>query len=334
VNQIPKGRIFSGMRPSGRLHLGNWLGALKNWVTLQESYECFYCAVDVHALTTIKDRRDTQSIQINVYDLVLDWLAAGIDPDKSVIFVQSRVPDVLTLQSLLSMITPLGWLMRVPTFKERIRQMDTTEDSVSYGLVGYPVLMASDIILYKADTVPVGEDQLPHIELTREIVRRFNSIFDPIFPEPKAVLTESPMILGTDGFSKMSKSLDNHLELAASPEETLTRLRSAFTDPKRLRKSDPGTPEVCNIYKLHSYFNSNQLSKIHNECSNATRGCVDCKFELGEKINESLEEFRHRRRLLMERPNYVRDVLESGADKARLIASETIAEVKSCMGLY
>lgn len=333
MNQIPNGRIFSGMRPSGRLHLGNWLGALKNWVALQESYECFYCAVDVHALTTIKDREDAQSIKGNVYDMVLDWLAAGIDPDKSIVFVQSSVPDVLTLQSLLSMITPLGWLMRVPTFKERIRQMDTTEDSVSYGLVGYPVLMTSDIILYKADTVPVGEDQLPHIELAREIVRRFNNIFEPIFPEPKAVLTESPMILGIDGFSKMSKSLDNHLELAATPEETLERLRPAYTDPNRLRRSDPGTPEICNIYKLHNYFNSNQLSKIHDECSNALRGCVDCKIELGGKINESLEEFRYRRRAFEERPNFVNDVLESGAAKARLIASETIDEVRSCMGL-
>ena len=333
MNQIPKGRIFSGMRPSGRLHLGNWLGALKNWVALQESYECFYCAVDVHALTTIKDREEAQSIQGNVYDMVLDWLAAGINPDKSIIFVQSSVPDVLTLQSLLSMITPLGWLMRVPTFKERIRQMDTTEDSVSYGLVGYPVLMTSDIILYKADTVPVGEDQLPHIELAREIVRRFNNIFEPIFPEPKAVLTEAPMIFGTDGFSKMSKSLDNHLELAATPEETLKRLRPAYTDPNRLRKTDPGNPEVCNIYKLHNYFNPSQLTKIHDECSKALRGCVDCKIELGEKINESLEEFRYRRKIFEGQPNFVNDVLESGAAKARLIASETIDEVRSCMGL-
>ena len=216
-NSGNKGVIFSGMRPTGLLHLGNYMGALQNWVALQEDYYCIYCAVDIHALTTLETGEEVNEIKPNIEDMVLDWLAAGIDPEKSIVFVQSHVPEVMTLNTLLSMVTPLGWLTRVPTFKDKVRQMHVTEETVNYGLVGYPVLQTADIILYKADTVPVGQDQVPHIELSREIVRRFNNMFGETFPEPQAKLTEAPLILGLDGQSKMSKTLDNHLDLAAAP---------------------------------------------------------------------------------------------------------------------
>ena len=234
-----QGVIFSGMRPTGLLHLGNYLGALQNWVELQDDYDCIYCAVDIHALTTVESQADTDQIQSNIEDMILDWLAAGIDPERSIVFVQSQVPEVMTLHTLLSMVTPLGWLTRVPTFKEKVRQMDETEETVNYGLVGYPVLQTADIILYKADTVPVGRDQVPHIELSREIARRFNNFFGDTFPEPQAKLTESPLLVGLDGQAKMSKSLDNHLDLAASPEDTTKRVMTAFTDPQRTTRNIP-----------------------------------------------------------------------------------------------
>ena len=258
-----KGRVFSGMRPSGKLHIGNWLGALQNWVALQNTYECIYAAVDIHALTTLGSQNDTSEIQDNVREMVIDWLAAGVDHNRSIIFVQSHVPEVLTLHTLLSMVTPLGWLMRVPTFKDRVRQMDETEETVSYGLVGYPVLQTADIVLYKADTVPVGEDQIPHIELAREIVRRFNNLFGQTFPEPQHKLTPTPLVLGLDGHQKMSKSLDNQVELGATPTETQARIKIAFTDPQRLRRTDPGRPEVCNIFTLHKFFSIQRLQIIY-----------------------------------------------------------------------
>ena len=328
-----KERIFSGMRPTGRLHLGNYLGALQNWVDLQDSYECIYSAVDIHALTTITSPEDTREIQPNIYEMVLDWLAADLDPERSIIFVQSRVPEVMTLHTLLSMVTPLGWLMRVPTFKEKVRQMSETEESVNYGLVGYPVLQTADIILYKANAVPVGEDQLPHLELAREIVRRFNNMFGPTFPEPQAKLTEVPMIRGLDGQQKMSKSLDNHIDIAFTPEETVKRVRTAFTDPQRTKRDIPGRPDICNVYSLHKIFNPGDVDTVHEECTSAARGCVDCKLHLAEGINRSLEALRERRRELEARPGYVEDVLEDGARKAKAIGRETIAEVMDKMGL-
>ena len=263
-NPNSKGVIFSGMRPTGLLHLGNYMGALQNWVTMQQDYSCIYCAVDIHALTTLESGDEVNVIKPNIEDMVLDWLAAGIDPEKSTVFVQSHVPEVMTLHTLLSMVTPLGWLTRVPTFKDKVRQMHETEETVNYGLVGYPVLQTADIILYKADTVPVGQDQVPHIELSREIVRRFNNMFGETFPEPQAKLTEAPLLVGLDGQNKMSKTLDNHLDLAATPEETTKRVLTAYTDPQRLRRDDPGRPEVCNIYSLHRIFGGTEtLSLIH-----------------------------------------------------------------------
>lgn len=329
-----KGTIFSGMRPTGKLHLGNYMGALENWVTLQDDYNCIYCVVDIHALTTLDGATDVAEIKPNIHDMILDWLAAGIDPKESLLFVQSSVPEVMTLHTLLSMVTPLGWLLRVPTFKEKVRQMDETEESVNYGLVGYPVLQTADIILYKADTVPVGKDQVPHLELAREIVRRFNNHYGETFPEPQAKLTEDPLIVGLDGQNKMSKSLDNHLELADSPEETAKRVATAFTDPERLRRADPGRPEVCNVYSLHKTFSpAHDITTIHEECTTAARGCVDCKRHLAASINSYLESFRERRRELKTRPSYVQDVLEDGAKKAQAIAQKTIQEVYEKMGL-
>lgn len=327
-----EGRIFSGMRPSGRLHLGNYLGALQNWVVLQSNYDCIYSAVDVHALTDMQGD-STKDIQPNIREMVLDWLAAGVDPNKSIIFAQSHVQEVMILHSLLGMVTPMGWLMRVPTFKEKIRQMHETEETVSYGLVGYPVLMTADIILYKADTVPVGEDQLPHIELAREIVRRFNNLYGNTFPEPQAKLTNDPVILGVDGKHKMSKSLQNHVELAYTEEETTAKIKTAFTDPNRLRRSDPGRPEVCNIYTLHKYFNSDKLAEVYKKCTSAEMGCVEDKELLSTGINRVLGPFRERRRELASKKEFLREVLGDGAARARVIAKATLAEVLDKMNI-
>jgi tryptophanyl-tRNA synthetase len=337
ANQQPaaiKGTILSGMRPTGRLHLGNYLGALENWVALQQEYRCIYTVVDIHALTTIESPKDVAEIQPNIHEMVLDWLAAGVDPEQCVLFVQSQVPEVMSLHTLLSMVTPLGWLLRVPTFKEKVRQLEQTEESVNYGLVGYPVLQTADIILYKADTVPVGQDQLPHLELAREIVRRFNHRFGDTFPEPQAKLTEAPLILGLDGHQKMSKSLDNHIELAATPEETTRRVLTAFTDPQRATRDIPGRPEVCNVYSLHRLFSPpDEVGTVYQECTTAARGCVDCKRHLAANINKYLEPLRERRQEYQQRPDYVKEVLEDGGKKARVIAQETMAEVYQKMGL-
>ena len=334
ANGSQSGVIFSGMRPTGLLHLGNYMGALQNWVALQQDYDCIYCAVDIHALTTVESAEETGSIKPNIEDMVLDWLAAGIDPEQSIVFVQSHVPEVMTLHTLLSMVTPLGWLTRVPTFKDKVRQMHQTEETVNYGLVGYPVLQTADIILYKADTVPVGQDQVPHIELSREIVRRFNNLFGETFPEPQAKLTEAPLLLGLDGQNKMSKSLDNHLDLAATPEETTKRVLTAFTDPERVRREIPGRPEVCNIYSMHKIFSGAEASNtVYAECTTAQRGCVDCKRHLADSINDYLKDFRQRREDLKARPGYVQEILHKGGKKARAIAVETMAEVYEKMGL-
>ena len=328
-----KGRIFSGMRPSGRLHLGNLLGALENWSALQDEYDCVYCAVDIHALTDLRSGEQARQIAPNVREMILDWLAAGLDPERSVIFVQSHVPEVMTLHTIFSMVTPLGWVMRVPTFKEKLRQMEETEENVSYGLLGYPILQAADILLYKANAVPVGEDQVPHIELTREIARRFNRMFGEVFPEPQAKLSRTPVIVGLDGVNKMSKSLDNHIDIASTPEETTKRILTAFTDPQRLRRSDTGRPWVCNVYSLHEHFNPDDVSVVYFECLNALRGCVECKRHLAGGINHYLEPLRERRRQYESMPGLVDEVLAEGDKKAKAVAQETIAEVFDSINL-
>jgi tryptophanyl-tRNA synthetase len=320
-------RVFSGIRPTGRLHLGNYLGAIQNYVKLQDEYECVYCIVDLHALTTLSD---INQLQPNIHEMALDLLAAGIDPERSTLFIQSHVPEVTELHLLLSMVTPLSWLLRVPTFKEKARQQP---ENVNYGLVGYPVLMTADIILYKGEVVPVGEDQLPHLELAREIVRRFNSLLGPTFLEPVARMTTFPLVVGLDGKEKMSKSLNNYLEISASPEEITARIKTAVTDPARVYRKDPGHPEVCNIYRFHEYFNPDQVVDIARKCTSAEMGCVDCKMMVAREISKALEPFREKRAELASKPEYVKDVLENGAQRARAIARETLKEAKQRMRL-
>ncbi|MBM3154262.1 MAG: tryptophan--tRNA ligase [Chloroflexi bacterium] len=322
-----KKRVFSGARPTGRQHIGNYLGAIQNYVKLQDEYDCVYCIVDIHALTTLED---TGKLQENTYEMMLDWLAAGLTPEKSILFVQSHVPEVMVLHTLLSMVTPLGWLLRVPTFKEKARMQP---QNVNYGLVGYPVLMTADIVLYKADVVPVGEDQLPHLELAREIARRFNSLFGQTFPEPQSKLTTFPMVRGLNGVQKMGKSYDNYVELAATPEETRKLVMTAVTDPARQYRTDPGHPEICNVYSLHQFFNPNRVAGIESECRAAAIGCVDCKKLLAEGINRELKELREKRADFAAKPKYVAEVLAEGAKRAQTIARVTLAEVEEKMGL-
>ncbi|MFQ6014177.1 MAG: tryptophan--tRNA ligase [Anaerolineae bacterium] len=324
---MKKGRVFSGARPTGRQHLGNYLGAIKNYVALQDDYDCIYCIVDLHALTSLTD---TQWLKENTQEMVLDWLAAGMDPERSIIFVQSNVPQVTELHTILSMVTPMGWLSRLPTFKEKVRQQP---DNVNYGLLGYPVLMAADITLYKADTVPVGVDQAPHLEFTREIVRRFNSHFGSILIEPQIKLTDTPKVLGIDGENKMSKTLDNHIEIAATPEEIRKRVMGMVTDPQRQYRTDPGRPEVCNVFSLHKIFSPQQVDQIEVDCRSTAIGCVDCKQIFATNLIEALSPFRERRAKLVAKPDRVWDLLADGAERARAIAAQTMAEVKAAVGL-
>ncbi|GAH56242.1 unnamed protein product, partial [marine sediment metagenome] len=273
---------------------------------------------------------DASGLQKHIHEMTLDWLAAGLDPQRSILFVQSHVPEVMQLHTLLSMVTPLSWLLRVPTFKEKIKLQP---QNVNYGLVGYPVLMTADIVLYKAEVVPVGEDQLPHLELAREIARRFNNLFGHTFPEPEAKLTTFPLVLGLDGKEKMSKQLDNDIEIALSPQETIDRVMMAVTDPARQYRSDLGHPEICNIYQLHRYFNPSKLDDIASRCRSAEIGCVDCKVLVAQGINSALEPFREQRAALAAKPGYAEDVLVDGAQRAAVIARETLGEVKQKMGL-
>lgn len=324
------GRVFSGARPTGRQHLGNYLGAIKNYVALQQDYRCVYCVVDIHALTTIGTTAD---LELNTHEMALDWLAAGMDPQESIIFVQSHVPEVMELHTILSMVVPLGKLTALPTFKEKVRD---NPDNVNYGLVGYPVLMSADILLYKADTVPVGTDQIPHLEFAREVVRSFNHRYQTdILVEPQAKVTQIPKVLGIDGERKMSKSLDNHIELAATPEATEKRIMEMVTDPQRIRRSDPGDPDVCNVFTLHKVFSApDEVDRVNQDCRTADIGCVDCKKILAQNLNKHLEPFREKRAELEKDPDYVKDILLDGARQARVLAGETMAEVRKAIGFY
>jgi tryptophanyl-tRNA synthetase len=324
-----KGRVFSGARPTGRQHLGNYLGAIRNYVALQDDYDCIYCIVDIHALTTVETTADLKQ---NTYEMALDWLAAGIRPEESTLFVQSHVPQVMELHTLLSMVTPLGKLTDLPTFKEKIRQ---NPNNVNYGLVGYPVLMAADIVLYKADVVPVGVDQAPHLEFTRETVRSFNYRYKTdVLIEPQAKHTKVQKVLGIDGKNKMGKSLDNHIELASTPEETQKRVMQMVTDPQRLRRDDPGDPDVCNVYSLHKIFSpEDEVEMIDTECRKAGIGCVDCKKRFAANLNKHLEPFRVKRTEIDQNPQQVWDILHDGADRARVIAKGVIKEAREAIGL-
>jgi len=324
-----KGRVFSGARPTGRQHLGNYLGAIQNYVALQAEYDCIYCIVDLHALTTMEA---TQDLRQNTYEMALDWLAAGIDPQQSVVFVQSHVPQVTELHTILSMVTPLGKLTALPTFKEKVRE---NPHNVNYGLVGYPVLMAADIALYKAHAVPVGVDQAPHLEFTREIVRTFNHVYNTnVLIEPEMKITEVPKVLGIDGQQKMSKSLNNHIEIAATEKETLERVMLMVTDPARIRRSDPGNPDVCNVFTMHKVFSSpDEIAMVNTECRRAGIGCVECKQLMAKNMNASLAPFRERRAQIDQNPGQVFEILEDGARRARSIAKQTMQEVRKAVGL-
>lgn len=324
-----KGRVFSGARPTGRQHLGNYLGAIQNYVALQDEYECVYCIVDIHALTTVETTADLKQ---NTYEMALDWLAAGIRPQETIMFVQSHVPEVMELHTILSMVTPLGKLTDLPTFKEKVRQ---NPNNVNYGLVGYPVLMAADIVLYKSDLVPVGVDQAPHIEFTRETVRSFNFRYNTnVLVEPQAKHTEIPKVIGLDGKEKMSKSLDNHIELAATPEETQQRVMQMVTDPQRLRRNDPGNPDVCNVFSMHKIFSpAEEVAMINIECRKAGIGCVDCKKRFATNLNAHFAPFRAKRAEIGQKPEQVWDTLHDGARRARVIAQQTMAEVRQAIGL-
>lgn len=321
-------RIVSGMRPTGKLHLGHFHGVLSNWLKLQEEFECFFFAADWHSLTT--EYANTDDIRDNIREMVLDWLAFGIDPEKSTIFLQSNVPQHAELNLILSMITPVSWLERNPTYKEMQENL-TTKDLSTFGFLGYPVLMASDIIVYKAARVPVGQDQIPHLELTREIARRFNYLYGEVFPEPAALLTETPKVLGLDG-RKMSKSYGNAIFLSDNAEETRKKVMSMVTDVQRPLRSDPGEPDRCIAFTLHSlYVAEEKRAEIVTSCRGAQIGCVDCKKILAQSVVDTLAPFRAKRDELAATPSLVDDILAAGAHKAAEEAGQTMKDVRAAL---
>ncbi len=320
-------RLLSGMQPTGTLHLGN-LEVLRTWVALQDKYDAYFCIVDWHALTTMSER--TAEIPANVRMVALDFVAAGLDPEKAAIFVQSDVKEHAELHLLLSMITPLGWLERVPTYKEKRENLQI--ESASYGLLGYPVLQAADILIYKAEAVPVGEDQIPHLELTREIGRRFNYLYGSLFPDCQPVLNHAPKLPGLDG-RKMSKSYDNAIYIGDDAETVSMKIRNAYTDPQKIRKNDPGHPEGCVVFALHSVYNRDSLETIETECKAGSRGCVDCKKQLCGALNAVLDPIRERRASLVAKPGALEEILAAGAERARKTAQATMQEVRERMHL-
>jgi tryptophanyl-tRNA synthetase len=326
-------RVLSGMRSTGKLHLGNYVGALDNWVRMQDEYACFFCVVDWHALTT--DYADTSQVKQNSVEVALDWLAAGLDPEKSVIFIQSHVPAHAELHLLLSMITPLGWLERVPTYKEQ-RENIKDKDLGTYGFLGYPVLQAADILMYKADVVPVGEDQVAHIELTREIARRFNGFYGKrgdVFPEPQSLLTRAPKLPGTDG-RKMSKSYGNAILLTDPEPVVRQKLKTMVTDPARVRRSDPGNPDVCPVGDLHKIFSDRAtMDKVNVGCRSAGIGCIDCKSWAADALVQLLSPMQERRKKFEENPRLAWDILEAGSERARKVAAVTMEGVRDAMGM-
>lgn len=325
-----KKRILSGMRPTGKLHLGHLVGALDNWIKLQAEYDCFFMVADWHALMSEYEKPGV--ISESALDNVLDWLSAGINPEKSVLFVQSQVPEHLELYMIFSCLTPLGWLERCPTYKEQLREVKT-RDLNTYGFLGYPVLQAADIMLYKADKVPVGEDQLPHLELTREIGRKFNGLYrTKVFPEPGAILTPVPRLLGLDG-RKMSKSYNNTIDFTDPDEVVKKKVNSMITDPKRIRATDIGHPEVCNVHAYYAVFLPEMKAEIDALCRKAQIGCTDCKKKLAAGLMEKLTPLRQKRQELEQDRAGVKKILEQGRDKARAVAAQTLQEVKALIKL-
>ncbi len=323
-----KKRILSGMRPTGKLHLGHLVGALENWVALQSEYENFHLIADYHALTT---NLDSSELYQNSLDMVIDWLAAGIDPMKSPIFRQSQIKEHTELHLIFSMLITSARLERNPTLKDQVRDLNI--ENVIYGHLGYPVLQAADILLYKGDCVPVGEDQVPHIEITREIARKFNTQWGNVFPEPEAKLTKFARLPGLDGNMKMSKSAGNTILLSDSPDEIKKRLRSAVTDPQKLRKGDPGRPEVCLVFTYHQKFNPAEVPEIEQNCKSGALGCVDCKMKCTSRIADSLAPMREKRMYLESHPEQVKEILADGERRGKQVAQQTMAEVREVMKL-
>jgi len=316
------------MRPTGKLHLGHLVGALENWVKLQEDYDTFFMAADWHAL--MGEYENPSVISESIIDNVADWLAAGIDPSKSVIFIQSQVPEHLELHMIFSCFTPLGWLERCPTYKEQLKEANT-RDLHTYGFLGYPVLQAADILIYKAEKVPVGEDQLPHLELTREIARRFNGFYkQEVFPDPGAILTKTPRLLGLDG-RKMSKSYNNTINLSDPEEVIRKKISSMVTDPKRIKVSDPGQPGICNVFSYYSVFAAGEKEELYKACSNAQLGCVECKNKFACLLAEKLMPFRKEKEELLKDKSRIIKILEEGKEKASLIAAKTLQEARLAM---
>lgn len=324
-----KKRILSGMRPTGRLHLGHLVGALNSWVNLQDEYECLFMVADWHAL--MSEYENSKIIKESVYDNVADWLACGIDPEKSTIFIQSEVPEHLELSMVFSVLTPLGWLERCPTYKEQMRELKDRHIA-TYAFLGYPVLQAADIALYKSLIVPVGEDQLPHLELTREIVRKFNGLYQEIFPEPRPLLTNVSRLQGLDG-RKMSKSYDNFIALSDSPEAIRKKTQGMFTDPKRIRKTDPGHPEECNVRRYYEIFSPKVKDEVAQSCRNAAVGCTECKKILGEELIKFLAPVQQKRREYSEDAGTIEKILEDGRQKASKVAVATMCQVREAIGL-
>ena len=323
-----KKRILSGMRPTGPLHLGNLHGALANWVGMQDEYDCFFFIADWHALTS--DYEDPTAITGYVDEMMIDWLSAGLDPEKSTLFVQSLVPEHAELFLFLSMITPVPWLERNPTYKDQIVQINN-KDLSTFGFLGYPVLQAADIIMYKANGVPVGIDQVPHVEITREIARRFNFLYGDVFPEPDAILTETSKILGLDR-RKMSKSYNNAIYLSDTPEEISQKVSQMITDPQRMRRSDPGNPDVCNVFEFHKIYSDQQTwEAIDPQCRNAEIGCVECKKIMAKSLTEAMQPLHERRAHFKAKPERVKEIIAFGSKKARRVAPATMEQVRAAI---
>ena len=326
-----KERVLSGMQSSGKVHIGNLIGALSNWVKLQDKYDCYYFVADWHSLTT--GYAEPSSIKESTKDLLVNFLAAGLDPEKCTIFIQSRILEHAELHLLLSMITPLGWLERVPTYKEKQQELKE-RDLSNYGFLGYPLLQTADIIIYRAKYVPVGIDQVPHLEISREIARRFNYLYREIFPEPEALLTEFPKVPGIDG-RKMSKSYDNAVYLSDSPKEVEQKIRTMVTDPARVKKTDIGDPELSPVYQLHKIFSSKEeQEEVAKGCRTAGIGCIDCKKILIRNLFKVMEPIWAKRNELINSPDLLLDIVNKGTEKARRVSEETMHLVREAMGLY
>jgi tryptophanyl-tRNA synthetase len=324
-----KKKVLSGMRPTGALHLGNYFGALENWIRIQDDYDCYYFVADWHALTT--GYENTSELIQNTKDVIIDWLSAGLNPEKSTLFIQSAIKEHAELHLIFSMITPLSWLYRCPTYKEQLNQLKD-KNITTYGFLGYPCLQAADILIYKADAVPVGEDQLPHLELTREIGRRFNHIYKEVFPEPQALLNKVKVLPGIDG-RKMSKSYGNTIQLSDSPEVISEKVRQMITDPQRIKKTDPGNPQVCTVFAFHKVFNTENYKECEENCKAGKIGCVQCKKILAEKVINYMQPIYEKRKDLETKEAFIKEVIEAGNENARKIARKTINEVKEVIGV-